>query len=51
MYSFISWLRLLATLLITNSHLGNIWPSSALATGGLLGNVIFFAASGFAFTG
>lgn len=37
----------MATLLITNSHFGNIWPISALATGGLLGNVIFFAASGF----
>jgi len=47
MYSFINWLRLLATVLITNSHFGNVWPVSSLATGGLLGNVIFFAASGF----
>ena len=47
MFEFINYLKVLATALITNSHFGNIWPVSALATGGLLGNVIFFAVSGF----
>ena len=47
MFEFINYLKLIATALITNSHFGNIWPVSALATGGLLGNVIFFAVSGF----
>lgn len=47
MFQFINYLKLIATALITNSHLGNIWPISALATGGLLGNVIFLSVSGF----
>ncbi len=47
MFEFINYLKLIATALITNSHYGNIWPVSAMATGGLLGNVIFFAVSGF----
>ncbi len=47
MLEFINFLRLLATILITNSHFGNIWPVSAMASGGLLGNVIFLAVSGF----
>ena len=47
MFYFINYLRAIATVLITNSHYSNIWPSSSLAVGGLLGNVLFFAASGF----
>lgn len=47
MYYFINYLRTIATVLITNSHYSNIWPISALAAGGLLGNILFFAASGF----
>lgn len=47
MFEFINYLKLIATALITNSHFGKIWPISALATGGLLGNVIFLAVSGF----
>ena len=47
MYVFINYLRTIATVLITNSHYSNIWPISALAAGGLLGNILFFAASGF----
>ena len=47
MFEFINWLRILAAVLITNSHYGEIWPISALAAGGMLGNVIFFAVSGF----
>ena len=47
MYYFIHYLRALATLLITNSHYGQIWPIDDLAAGGMLGNILFFAASGF----
>ena len=47
MYYFINYLRTIATILITNSHYSNIWPISDLAAGGLLGNILFFAASGF----
>ncbi len=47
MFYFIYFLKSIATLLITNSHYSNVWPSSSLAVGGLLGNVLFFAASGF----
>lgn len=47
MFEFINYLKLIATALITNSHFGNIWPVSAFSVGGLLGNVIFFAVSGF----
>lgn len=47
MFFFINYLRAIATLLITNSHYGQIWPISDLAAGGLLGNILFFAASGF----
>jgi peptidoglycan/LPS O-acetylase OafA/YrhL len=48
---FINWLRLIATVLITNSHYATVWPTPALATGGLLGNIIFFAVSGFCLFG
>lgn len=47
MFEFINYLKLIATILITNSHFGNIWPVSAMASGGLLGNILFFAVSGF----
>ena len=47
MFEFINYLKFIATLLITNSHFGDIWPVSAMASGGLLGNILFFAVSGF----
>ena len=47
MYNFVNYLRTIATILITNSHYSNIWPIDDLAAGGLLGNILFFAASGF----
>ncbi len=47
MFEFINYLRAIATVLITNSHFANIWPVRELASGGLLGNVIFLAVSGF----
>jgi len=47
MYYFINYFRAIATVLITNSHYAGIWPIADLAAGGLLGNILFFAASGF----
>ncbi len=47
MFQFVNWLRAIAAVLITNSHFGDVWPISQMAVGGLLGNVIFFAVSGF----
>ena len=47
MYQFIDWLRVLAAMLITNAHYEDIYPVSAIANGGLLGDVIFFAVSGY----
>lgn len=46
-YYCIELLRCIAAILITNSHYNNIWPIGALATGGSLGNTLFFAISGF----
>lgn len=46
-YYCIDLLRVIAAILITNSHYNNIWPIGALATGGSLGNTLFFAISGF----
>ena len=45
MIEFVNFLKVFATVLITNSHFGDIWPVSAMASGGLLGNVIFLAVS------
>ncbi len=47
MFNFINYIRVIATILITNSHFSNIWPIKAMAAGGLLGNILFFAVSGF----
>lgn len=43
----IAILRVLATALITNTHLNDVWPSESLAVGGLLGDVLFFMISGY----
>ncbi len=40
-------MRILGAVLITNSHYGAVYPVSILANGGLLGDVLFFAVSGF----
>lgn len=50
MYHFIDLIRAFATLLITNSHFDSIYPISVLATGGLIGNSLFFIVSGFCLT-
>lgn len=47
MIFFIDFLRALAMALITNSHYVGVYPTDVIANGGLLGDVIFFAVSGF----
>lgn len=47
MIFFIVFLRFLAACLITNSHFTGVYPIEAIANGGLLGDVIFFAVSGY----
>ncbi len=46
-FIFIDVLKALAALIIINSHLDPLYPIPALATGGAIGNAVFFAASGF----
>lgn len=46
-FLFITLVRALAALVITNSHYEHIYPHSIIANGGLLGDVLFFAVSGF----
>ena len=46
MIFFITLLRALATCLITNAHYEGVYPTDLLANGGLLGDVLFFAVSG-----
>ena len=43
----INFLRALAACLITNSHYTGIYPTDLIANGGLLGDVLFFAVSGY----
>lgn len=47
MVYFISVLRALAACLITNAHYEGIYPSDIIANGGLIGDIVFFAISGF----
>lgn len=47
MIEYATFLRALAAILITNSHYTGVYPIDILASGGLLGDVIFFALSGF----
>ena len=44
---FITVLRMLAACLITNSHYTGVYPLDIIASGGLIGDVIFFAVSGY----
>lgn len=44
---FITCLRALAACLITNSHYTGVYPTDLIANGGLLGDVVFFAVSGY----
>lgn len=43
----ITFLRFLAACLITNAHYTGIYPTDLIANGGLLGDVLFFAVSGY----
>lgn len=47
MIEYATFLRALAAILITNSHYIGVYPINIIASGGLLGDVIFFALSGF----
>lgn len=46
-FNFITLLRAIAAIVITNSHYTGIYPTDMIANGGLLGDVIFFSVSGF----
>lgn len=48
--TFITWLRSLAAILITNAHYTNIYPMDIIANGGLIGDILFFAVSGYCLT-
>ncbi len=47
MVFFITVLRALATCLITNSHYTGVYPTDLIANGGLIGDILFFAVSGY----
>lgn len=47
MIFFIICLRALAACLITNAHYVGIYPTDMIANGGLIGDVLFFAVSGY----
>lgn len=46
-YEFLNLLRVFAIFLVFNSHCDALYPVSALATGGAMGNALFFVISGF----
>ncbi len=47
MVFFITVLRAIAACIITNAHYTGIYPTDLIANGGLIGDVIFFAVSGY----
>lgn len=47
MIFFITVLRAIATCLITNAHYVGVYPIEIIANGGLIGDVLFFAVSGY----
>lgn len=49
-YALLDVLRVLAILLVLNSHFDPLYPIPALATGGAAGNGLFFALSGYCLT-
>lgn len=44
---FITFLRAISAMIITNAHYTGIYPNDIIANGGLLGDVLFFAVSGY----
>lgn len=47
MIFFITFLRALAACLITNSHYEGVYPTEIIANGGMIGDILFFAVSGY----
>ena len=47
MVFFVTVLKALAACLITNAHYTGIYPTDIIANGGLIGDVLFFAVSGY----
>lgn len=47
MVFFITCLRALAACLITNAHYTGVYPTDLIANGGMIGDVLFFAVSGY----
>lgn len=47
MIFFITFLRALAAGLITNAHYTGVYPTDLIANGGLIGDILFFAVSGY----
>ncbi len=47
MIFFVTFLRALAACFITNAHYTGIYPTDLIANGGLIGDVLFFAVSGY----
>lgn len=47
MIFFITFLRAMAACFITNAHYTGIYPTDLIANGGLIGDVLFFAVSGY----
>lgn len=45
--TYIDCLKIIAIILIINSHCDNLYPIKALATGGALGNSLFFICAGY----
>lgn len=50
MITFVTWLRCLAAMLITNAHYTGIYPVDVIANGGLIGDIVFFCVSGYCLT-
>ena len=46
-FLFVVLIRALAAIIITNAHYTGVYPTDLIANGGLLGDVLFFAVSGF----
>lgn len=47
MVFFITFLRAISAIVITNAHYTGVYPTDLIANGGLLGDVLFFAVSGY----
>ena len=50
MVFFITFLRALAACFITNAHYSGVYPIELIANGGLIGDILFFAVSGYCLT-